>query len=171
MFGKELDVMGMMRSRYIPHCCFVYLTEELKYLTTITKCDEEWIRNDMGNVEEFKRRIESGEMFEDEIHPYEISQKGDDFYLYECEPIKNERYKELLQKYGKLEEYINEEKPIDVFFGIGEGRIYVEEGKFNTKEEGGSHIYDENGYGTENPKYRFTKLKKREKLFRKVRLG
>ena len=65
MFGKRLDVMGMMKSRYIPHCYFVYLTEELKYLTKITKCDEEWIRNDMENVEEFKRRIESGEMFED----------------------------------------------------------------------------------------------------------
>ena len=85
--------------------------------------------------------------------------------------IKNEGYKELVQKYGKLEEYINKEKPIDVFFGIGEGRIYIEEGKFNTKEEGGSHIYDENGYGIENPKYRFTKLKKTEELFRKVRLG
>jgi hypothetical protein len=153
--------MGMMRSRYIPHCCFVYLTEELKYLTKITKCDEESIRNHM----------ESGEIFEDEMHPYEISQRGDDVYLYECEPIKNERYKELVQKYGKLKEYINEEKPIDVFFGIGEGRIYVEEGKFNTKEEGGSHIYDENGYGIENPKYRFTKLEKTEELFRKVRLG
>ena len=171
MFGKRLDVMGMMKSRYIPHCYFVYLTEELKYLTKITKCDEEWIKNDMENVEEFKRRIESGEMFEDGIHSYEISQRGDDVYLYECEPIKNERYKELAQKYGKLEEYINEEKPIDVFFGIGEGRIYVEEGKFNTKEEGVSHIYDENGYGTENPKYRFTKLEKTEELFRKVRLG
>ena len=167
--------MGMMRSRYIPICCFVYLNEELKYVTKITKCDEEWIINDVGSVEEFKKQIESGERLEDGIHSYELSQRGDDVYVFECEPIKNERYKDLVEKYGKDEDYIYEEKPIDVFVGIGEGRIYVEEGRFNTKEEGSSHIYDEDGYGIENPNYRFKKLDKKYdvigELFQNVRLG
>lgn len=62
-----------------------------------------------------------------------------------------------------------------MFVGIGEGRIYVEEGRFNTKEEGGSHIYDEDGYGVENPKYRFKKIDKKSnvfgELFQNIRLG
>ena len=36
----------------------------------------------------------------------------------------------------EFDEYICEEKPIDIFFGIGEGKVYVEEGRFNTEDEG-----------------------------------
>ena len=38
-------------------------------------------------------------------------------------------------KKDKFGEYISEEKPIDIFFGIGEGGVYLEEDRFNTKEE------------------------------------
>ena len=57
---------------------------------------------------------------------YERSQNGSEVYVWEYEPIKKDIF-------GK---YICEEKKIDIFFGIGEGKVYVEEGRFNTEDEG-----------------------------------
>ena len=118
--------MGLMRQRYVPHCCLVYLTEKQKYLTKIIKCDEELILRDIGSIDIFKEKIANGEFLENEIFPYEKIQNRSEVYVWECEPMKK----------GEFGKYICEKKLIDIFFGIGEGRVYLEEGRFNTKEEG-----------------------------------
>ena len=33
--------------------------------------------------------------------------------------------------------------PIDIFFGIGEGRVYVEAGRSNTEDEGKRKVLDD----------------------------
>ena len=53
--------MGFMSQRYVPHCCFVYLTEKQTYLTKIIKCDEELILKDIGSIDIFKEKITKGE--------------------------------------------------------------------------------------------------------------
>ena len=153
--------MGFMSQRYVPHCCLVYLTEKQKYLTKIIKCDEELIVKDIGSIDIFKEKIVKGELFEKDISLYERSQNGSEVYVWECNPTK---------KY-KLGEYIYEEKPIDIFFGIGEGRVYVEEGRFNTEDEGKKKLLDDNGYLIDNPKYRFREYEKVNDLFRYCKLG
>ena len=118
--------MGFISQRYIPYCCLVYLTEKRKYLTKIIKCDEELILKDIGSIDIFKEKIENGEFLENDIFLYERSQNGSEIYVWECNPTKNDKFCECFC----------EEKPIDIFFGIGEGRVYVEEGRFNTEDEG-----------------------------------
>ena len=153
--------MGFMSQRYVPHCCLVYLTEKQKYLTKIIKCDEELIVKDIGSIDIFKEKFVKGELFEKDISLYERNQNGSEIYVWECNPTK---------KY-KLGEYICEEKPIDIFFGIGEGRVYVEEGRFNTEDEGKKKLLDDNGYLIDNPKYRFREYEKVNDLFRYCKLG
>ena len=153
--------MGFMSQRYVPHCCLVYLTEKKKYLTKIIKCDEELILKDIGSIDIFKEKIVKGEFLENDIFLYERSQNGSEVYVWECKPMKKD-------KFG---EYICEEKPIDIFFGIGEGRVYVEEGRFNTEDEGKKKLLDNNGYLIDNPKYRFREYEKDNNLFRYCKLG
>ena len=153
--------MGFMSNRYIPHCCLVYVTEKNNYLTKIIKCNEELIVKDVGSIDVFKEKIEKGELFEKDVSLYEISQNGDEIYIWECKPIKKE-------KFGK---YIYRDKPIDIFFGIGEGRVYVEEGRFNTEHEGKRKLLDKSGYLINNPNYRFRKFEKDINLFRYCKLG
>ena len=74
-------------------------------------------------------------------------------------------------KKDKFSEYFCEEKPIDIFFGIGEGRVYVEEGRFNTEDEGKKKLLDDNGYLIDNPKYRFREYEENNNLFRYCKLG
>ena len=153
--------MGFMSQRYIPHCCFVYITQKNNYLTKIIKCDEELIIKDIGSINVFKEKIEKGELFENDIFLYERSQNGDEIYIWECEPMKKE----------KFVKYDCREKPIDIFFGIGEGRVYVEEGRFNTENEGKRKLLNDNGYLIDNPDYRFRKYEKDNILFRYCKLG
>ena len=153
--------MGFMSQRYVPHCCLVYLTEKQKYLTKIIKCDEELISKDIGSIYTFKEKIVKGEFLENDIFLYERSQNGSEVYVWECKPMKKDVF-------GK---YICEEKPIDIFFGIGEGRVYVEEGRFNTEDEGKKKLLDDNGYLIDNPKYRFREYEKDNNLFRYCKLG
>ena len=153
--------MGFMSQRYVPHCCLVYLTEKQKYLTKIIKCDEELILKDIGSIDLFKGKISNGEFLENDIFHYERSQNGSEVYIWECEPIKKDEFGE----------YIYEKKPIDIFFGIGEGRVYLEEGRFNTKEEGKKKLLDDNGYLIDNPKYRFREYEKDNNLFKYCKLG
>ena len=152
--------MGFMSQRYIPHCCLVYYRKK-KYLTKIIKCDEELIIKNIGSIDIFKEKILKGELFENDISLYKRSQNESEVYVWECNPTKKD-------KFG---EYICEEKPIDIFFGIGEGRIYVEEGRFNTEEEGKKKLLDDNGYIIDNPKYRFRGYEKDNNLFRYCKLG
>ena len=153
--------MGFMSQRYVPHCCLVYLTEKQKYLTKIIKCDEELILKDIGSIDIFKEKIVKGELLESDIFFYERSQNGSEVYVWECKPMKKDVFGE----------YICEEKPIDIFFGIGEGRVYVEEGRFNTEDEGKKKLLDNNGYLIDNPKYRFRGYEKDNNLFRYCKLG
>ncbi len=153
--------MGFISQRYTPYCCLVYITEKKKYLTKIIKCDEELIVKYIGSIDTFKEKIAKGELFEKDISLYERSQNGSEVYVWECEPKKKD-------KFG---EYICEEKPIDIFFGIGEGRVYVEEGRFNTEDEGKKKLLDDNGYLIDNPKYRFREYEKVNDLFRYCKLG
>ena len=153
--------MGFMSQRYVPHCCLVYLTEKQKYLTKIIKCDEELILKDIGSTDIFKEKIVKGEFLENDIFLYERSQNGSEVYVWECKPMKKVVFGE----------YICEEKPIDIFFGIGEGRVYVEEGRFNTEDEGKKKLLDNNGYLIDNPKYRFREYEKDNNLFRYCKLG
>ena len=153
--------MGFMSQRYVPHCCLVYLTEKQKYLTKIIKCDEELILKDIGSIDFFKEKIVKGEFLENDIFLYERSQNGSEVYVWECKPMKKDVFGE----------YICEEKPIDIFFGIGEGRVYVEEGRFNTEDEGKKKLLDNNGYLIDNPKYRFRGYEKDNNLFRYCKLG
>ena len=153
--------MGFMSQRYIPHCCLVYLTEKQKYLTKIIKCDEELILKDLRSIDVFKEKIAKGEFLENDIFLYERSQNGSEVYVWECEPMKKD----------KFTNYIYEEKPIDIFFGIGEGKVYVEEGRFNTEDEGKKKLLDDNGYLIDNPNYRFKEFEKEHELFRFCKLG
>ena len=153
--------MGFMSQRYVPHCCLVYLTEKQKYLTKIIKCDEELIVKDIGSIDIFKEKIIKGELFENDISLYERSQNGSDIYVWECNTTKK----------NKFSEYFCKEKPINIFFGIGEGRVYVEEGRFNTEDEGKKKILDDNGYLIDNPKYRFRGYEKYNDLFKYCKLG
>ena len=152
--------MGFMSQRYVPHCCLVYVTEKQKYLTKIIKCDEELIIKDIGSIDIFKEKIVKGELFENDISLYEKSQNGSEVYVWECEPMKKDEFSE----------YISEEKPIDIFFGIGEGRVYVEEGRFNTEDEGKRKLLDNNGYLIDNPNYRFKEYERDNNLFRYCKL-
>ena len=153
--------MGFISQRYIPYCCLVYITKKKKYLTKIIKCDEELIEKKLGSIDIFKEKIAKGEFLENDISIYERSQNGSEVYVWECEPMKKD----------KFSEYICKEKPIDIFFGIGEGRVYVEEGRFNTEDEGKKKFLDENGYLIDNPKYRFLEHEKDNSLFRFCKLG
>ena len=153
--------MGFMSQRYVPHCCLVYLTEKQKYLTKIIKCDEELILRDIGSIDIFKEKIANGEFLENEIFSYEKIQNRSEVYVWECEPMKK----------GEFGKYICEKKLIDIFFGIGEGRVYLEEGRFNTKEEGKKKLFDDNGYLIDNPKYRFREYEKDNNLFKYCKLG
>ena len=92
---------------------------------------------------------------------YERSQNGVEIYIWKSKAIKKE-------KFGK---YVYEGKPIDIFFGIGEGRVYVEEGRFNTEDEGKRKLLDDNGYLINNPNYRFREYEKDYDLFRHCKLG
>ena len=153
--------MGFMSQMYIPHCCLVYITEKHSYLTKIIKCDEELIIRDLGCINVFKEKIEKGELFEKDISLYERSQNGDEIYTWECKPVKKE----------KFDKPVCREKSIDIFFGIGEGRVYVKEGRFNTKDEGKRKLLDDNGYLINNPNYRFKEYEKDNNLFKYCKLG
>ena len=153
--------MGFMSQKYIPHCCLVFLTERKNYLTKIIKCDEELILKNMKSIELFKKRIEKGQLSEKDIFLYERSQNGDDVYIWECIPIKK----------NKIINYDLEKNPIDIFFGIGEGRVFVEEGRFNTEDEGKRKLLDDNGFLIDNPNYRFGEYEKDNNLFRYCKLG
>lgn len=118
--------MGFMSQRYVPHCCFVYISERNNYFTKIIKCDEELIVKNIGSIDIFKEKVTKGEFLENDIYMYERSQNGSDVYVWECEPTKKNIFVQ----------YAYRENLIDIFFGIGEGRVYVEEGRFNTEDEG-----------------------------------
>ena len=153
--------MGFMSQKYIPHCCLVFVTEGNKYLTKIIKCDEELILKNIKSIELFKKKIEKGQLSEKDILLYERSQNGEDIFIWECTPTKK----------NKITNYYSVKNPIDIFFGIGEGRVYVEEGRFNTKEEGKKKLLDENGYLIDNPNYRFREYEKDNNLFSYCKLG
>ena len=153
--------MGFMSQKYIPHCCLVYMTKKKHYLTKIIKCDEELILKYLGKIDVFKKKIEKGEFFEKDILLYERSQNRDEVYVWECKPTKKDM----------LVEYVYRNNPIDFFFGIGEGRVYVEEGRFNTESEGKRKLLDDNGYLIDNPNYRFNEFEKKNDLFRYCKLG
>ena len=53
-------------------------------------------------------------------------------------------------KKNKITNYISKNNPIDIFFGIGQGRVYVEEGRFNTESEGKRKLLDNDGYFIDN---------------------
>ena len=153
--------MGFFSQRYILHCCLVYITKKNNYLTKIIKCDEELIVKNIGSVNIFKEKIEKGELFEKDISLYERSQNGDEVYVWECEPTEKD----------KFDKCVGREKPINIFFGMGEGRVYVEEGRFNTEDEGKRKLLDDNGYFIENPNYRFKKFEENNELFNYCNLG
>ena len=153
--------MGLLNASYIPHCCFVYFTEKKNYLTKIIKCDEELILKHIKSIKVFKKKFEKGELLEKDISLYERSQNGDEVYIWECRPIKK----------NKFSACVNGKTLIDFFFGIGEGRVFVDEGRFNTKDEGKRKILDDNGYLIDNPNYRFREFEKSVELFRYCKLG
>ena len=153
--------MGFMSQIYIPYCCLVYLTEKKNYHTKIIKCDEELIFKNFESIKLFKREIEKGQLSEKDIFLCERSQNGDEVYNWECTPIKK----------NKITNYVYENNPIDFFFGIGEGKVYVEEGRFNTKDEGKRKLLDDNGYLIDNPNYRFREYEKDNNLFKYCKLG
>jgi glutamate synthase domain-containing protein 1 len=153
--------MGFMNQKYVPYCCLVFVTQKKKYLTKIIKCDEEIILKNNKSIELFKTKVEKGQLSEKEIFLYERSQIGDEVYIWECIPIKKD----------KITNHDPEKNPIDIFFGIGEGRVYVEEGRFNTEDEGKRNLLDDNGYLIENPNYRFRGFEKDNDLFRYCKLG
>ena len=150
-----------MSQRFVPYCCFVYFTEKQTYLTKIIKCDEELIIKDLGSINMFREKIKIGKLLEKDIYLYERSQTGDEVYFWECKPINK----------FKISKCVFEENHIDFFFGIGEGRVYVDEGRFNTQDEGKRKLLDDNGYLIDNPKYRFKKFEKNSELFRYCKLG
>ena len=152
--------MGLMSQRYIPYCCLVYITKKNKYLSKIIKCDEELILKDIGGIDVFKEKIEKGELIEKDIFLFERSQNGNEVYIWECKSMKKIKFDKYVHK-----------KPIDVFVGIGKGRVYVEEGRFNTENEGKRKLLDDNGYLIDNPKYRFREYEKNNNLFRYCKLG
>ncbi len=49
--------------------------------------------------------------------------------------------------------------------------MYVEEGRFNTEDEGKKKLLDDNGYLFDNPKHRFRKYEKDNNLFRYCKSG
>ena len=51
----------------------------------------------------------------------------------------------VYQKKNKITNDDTKKNLIDIFFGLGEGRVYVEEGRFNTKDEGKRKLLDDNG--------------------------
>ena len=153
--------MGFMSQRYVPHCCLVYLTEKENYLSKIIKCDEELILTKFKNINLFRHKIQIGQLSEKDISLYERSQNGDEVYIWECEPIK--KNKTVYNSFKR--------NPIDIFFGIGEGRVYVEEGRFNNENEGKRKLLDNNGFLIDNPNYRFKKYEKDNNLFRYCKLG
>ena len=153
--------MGFMSQKYIPHCCLAFVTEKEKYLTKIIKCDEELISKNVGSIELFKKKIENGQLSEKDMFLYERSQNGDEVFMWECIPIKK----------NKLTNYVSKKNPIDIYIGIGEGRVYVEEGRFNTENEGKRKLLDNNGYLIDNPNYRFREYEKNNNLFRYCKLG
>ena len=153
--------MGFISQRYIPHCCLVFITEKKNYLTKIIKCDEELILKNFKSIELFKKKIEKGQLSEKNISLYERSQNGDEVYIWECKPNQKK----------KITNYVSKNNPIDIFFGIGQGRVYVEEGRFNTESEGKRKLLDDDGYLIDNPNYRFKKYEKDNILFRYCKLG
>jgi len=163
--------MGMFSKRYIPHCCFVYLDKNGKYKTKIIKCDEDQIIKDYGNIQIFKRKIDEGLLFESDIKSYQISQKKHEYYICEFKPIKNERYDKFVKVIKNEQKYFFKIKHIDSFCGIGEGRVYIEEGRWNTSIEGKRKTLDKDGFLTDNPKYIFKKFEKKNKLFKYCKLG
>ena len=61
-----------------------------------------------------------------------------------------------------------EETPIYRWFGVGSGKVFVEEGRWNLDEEG-KQIYDKKlDDWISNPNYRFKELEKNEELFKEV---
>ena len=148
-----------MSQNYIPHCCLVFVTKKSKYLTKIIKCDERLILKNIKSIELFKKKIEKGQLSEKEIFLYERSQNGEEVYIWESTPTKKDKITN------------DNTNPIDIFFGIGEGRVYVEEGRFNTKDEGKRKLLDDNGYLIDNPNYRFREYEKYNNLFRYCKLG
>ena len=81
--------------------------------------------------------------------------------MWECTPIKK----------NKITNYNSKKNLIDIFFGIGEGRVYVEEGRFNTENEGKRKLLDDNGFLIDNPNYKFREYEKDNNLFRYCKLG
>ena len=53
---------------------------------------------------------------------------------------------------------------IDIFFGLGEGRVYVEEGRFNTVDEGKVKLLDDKGYLIDNQNYIINQLSSQESI-------
>ena len=51
------------------------------------------------------------------------------------------------------------------------GRVYVEEGRFNTEDEGKRKLFDDNGYFINNPNYRFKEFEEDNELFKYCKLG
>ena len=74
----------------------------------------------------FKEKIAKGIFLENDISLYERSQSGNEIYVWVCKPLKKD----------KFAGYKSVEKPIYILFGIGEGRVYVKEGRLNTENEG-----------------------------------
>ena len=149
--------MGLISQRYIPHCCLVFITEK-NYLTKIIKCDEELILKILKVLRCLKENWEVN--YQKSIFLYEKSQMEMKFIFGSVNPKKE-----------KFIKYVCGEKPIDIFFGIGEGRVYGEEGRFNTEDEGKRKILDDNGYLINNPNYRFKEYEKDNSLFRCCKLG
>lgn len=109
----------------------------------------------------FLKKIEIGELCEKDLSLYECSRIGDEVYIWECKPINREQF---------FDEYVCIESRIDFFFGIGKGRVYIEEGRFNTVEEG-KKVLDDSGYLIDNLNYKFKKYKKDNELFKYCKLG
>ena len=80
------------------------------------------ILKNIKSFELFKKKIKKGQLSEKDIFLYERSQNGNGVCIWECKPTK----KHEITNY-------NSEKRQLIFFGIVEGRDYVERGIFNTE--------------------------------------
>ena len=163
----------------IPHCCEVYFNGK-EYRTTILQLDHRRLLESYESNDDFKeqflRRLDNGKDWYMEWGDYwdfEKGGNGDDFvgdyhFGWSCKPIKNENYDKIVKEFGNRDEWEMEDTPIYRWFGVGSGKVFVEEGRWNLDEEG-KQIYDKKlDDWISNPNYRFEELEKNEELFKVV---
>jgi hypothetical protein len=180
---------------FTPYCCWAYFYKG-KYKTVILQLhydplvkgsslfDNEIIKSLIS----FRKKFEGNKLNFSDVYKHQKTKmkddytaekfdgdtnfKGDYYFEWECEPIKNKRYEEIVNEFGIRDEKQMEQIPIDWFFGIGSGRVYVEDGRWSTSEEGSRSILNYNALPTavDNPNYRFKNFKNLD-LFKNCILG